>query len=235
MSISNTLSERAKLLKVSGSLQLGIMAGLVNVGASGKYLKDANSSSKVTSVALCYEKQSSIDELPMEVLSSLDFPEVLKTVEATHVVVGITYGAKAVFNFQNKVKSSDDKQTISGSLEAAIKLVPVSVPVSIKASAEMKLTPKEKDIVDQASCKYEGDFDLKSLPTTFDDAIRVYKELPSLLGKNNEKAVPIEVWLQPLSHLNGTLQKVGQEIDESLANKCLKVIDEYSHFKIQVG
>ena len=96
------------------------MTGLVNVGATGKYLKEANSSSKVTSVALCYEKQSSFDDLPMEVLSKLDFPDVLKTDEATHVVVGIKYGAKAVFSFQHKLKSTADKQIISVSLEAAI-------------------------------------------------------------------------------------------------------------------
>ena len=45
---------------------------------------------------------------------------------------------------------------------------------------------------------YNGDFKLHQMPSTFDEAIAVYKDLPNKLGQNFENAIPQEIILFPL-------------------------------------
>ena len=45
---------------------------------------------------------------------------------------------------------------------------------------------------------YNGDFNLHQMPSTFDEAVQVYKDLPNKLGANYENAVPQEIILFPL-------------------------------------
>lgn len=60
----------------------------------------------------------------------------------------------------------------------------------------MKNIDKKK--AENISCKFYGDIILPVNPTTYEEAIRVYKELPSYLKEN--KAVPVTVWLYPLQN-----------------------------------
>ena len=45
---------------------------------------------------------------------------------------------------------------------------------------------------------YHGDFKLHQMPSTFDEAVAVYKDLPNKLGQNFENAIPQEIILFPL-------------------------------------
>ncbi|KAI4893090.1 hypothetical protein NFI96_006918 [Prochilodus magdalenae] len=66
----------------------------------------------------------------------------------------------------------------------------------------------DKQNFEKVSCTFHGDFKLYSNPCTFQDALEVYKQLPHLLGNNGEHAVPLQVWLYPLSKL----PKAGAEV-----------------------
>ncbi|CAF4748216.1 unnamed protein product, partial [Rotaria magnacalcarata] len=75
---------------------------------------------------------------------------------------------------------------ISGSLRAVF-----DNPIfKIDGEAKLDLTDQEKKFVDKLHCKFYVDFRLNANPNTFAEAVKMYRQLPSLLGEKNENAVP---------------------------------------------
>lgn len=83
-------------------------------------------------------------------------------------------------------------------MEAVIKKIPT---FSLEGKAEIKLSEEEKALTEKFSCKFYGDFLLESNPATFEQAVKTYTELPMVLGKSEENAVPQRIWLMPLKYL----------------------------------
>ena len=69
---------------------------------------------------------------------------------------------------------------------------------SINGTGFINMTEKERKEVSQFSCKFHGDFNLKTHPGTYEEAIKVYKELPSLLGEHYQHSVPVKVFSSSL-------------------------------------
>ena len=51
------------------------------------------------------------------------------------------------------------------------------------------------------SCTFHGDFVLKTHPGIYEEAIKVYKILPTLLREKYENTVAVQVWLCPMEKL----------------------------------
>ncbi|KAJ8362887.1 hypothetical protein SKAU_G00117180 [Synaphobranchus kaupii] len=64
------------------------------------------------------------------------------------------------------------------------------------------LTDKEKKMMEKFCCTFYGDYTLEQNPTSYEEAVLLYKQLPKLLGEDKRKAVPVRVWLYPLKNLN---------------------------------
>ena len=155
--------------------------------------------SNVARVALVYDTRTFTRDLKPDVFTTVDYPKVLETVRtATHVVVGIEYGASASFTFDRVVKNTEDKRKVTGSMKASIRKIP---GIEIEGGAEIAITEEEKEDLDQFSCKFHGDFVLKSQPGTYKEAVAVYNDLPSYLGPEYENSVPMKVWLYPIHAL----------------------------------
>jgi len=220
VAVAESLHDRCNLMKIEGSLKVGIMCGLISIEGAGKFLNENKISKKISRVALYYEKQTKIEEIPMEVLDKPEYPEIFKNDDATHVIVGVQYGGKAIFDFQKTFNTETEKCDAEGNLKAQIEKIPtVSIEVEGGGKYENNKTDQDTDI----HCKYSGDFEVDQLPTTLDDAIQVYKDLPSKLSENDSKAVPMVAWLTPISYFYGEhQQKIATEIDEILLKKCFK-------------
>ena len=94
------------------------------------------------------------------------------------------------------------------------------------------MTERERHEVEKFSCKFHGDFNLKTHPGTYEEAIKVYKELPSLLGEHYEHSVPVKVgwlFLYPGTHFFyrqldfSSEPRVANEILENEPKSCLTV------------
>ncbi|KAI3364950.1 hypothetical protein L3Q82_000936 [Scortum barcoo] len=107
-------------------------------------------------------------------------------------------------------------QDIKGHMEAVIKKIP---SISVEGEVDIKLTEEEKALTNKFSCKFYGDFILESNPATFEDAVKTYVQLPKLLGENEEKAVPLKVWLMPLKNLFPDVPMLMSEISIALLAK----------------
>ncbi|XP_059585379.1 verrucotoxin subunit beta-like [Alligator mississippiensis] len=212
---SDTIEDKASALGVSAELKASFIGGLVEVGGSAKYFKDTKKSKQQARTTLQYSTTTRYEQLSMSHLGpeNVSYRTVFDQGTATHVVTAVLYGAQAFFVFDKQVSSSEDIQEIQGELQVMIKKIPL---VSIEGKGSLKMDDKEKARADQFSCKFHGDFALESNPVTYEDAMKIYATLPKLLGENGEKAVPVRVWLYPLTKLDSKAARLLREISLQL-------------------
>ncbi|KAF3857753.1 hypothetical protein F7725_010954 [Dissostichus mawsoni] len=131
-------------------------------------------------------------------------PYVFEKGIATHVVTGILYGAQAFFVFDREVSVNENHRDIQGNMKVMIKNIS---SLSIDGEGSLKMEDKDK-ANEKLSCRFFGDFLIPKPPTSFQEAVEVYQSLPKLLGANGENAVPVKVWLLPLTCLDSTAAKL---------------------------
>ncbi|RXN35957.1 stonustoxin subunit alpha-like protein [Labeo rohita] len=184
---SDSVSSKSKLLDVSASLKASFLEGLLEVGGSAKFLRDTKSSNQQSRVTMHYNETSRFDQLTMTQLGQITYPQVFDQKSATHVVTAVLYGAQAFLAFDRSFAEDEDKQEIEGELHVMVKKIP---GFSIEGKG--------------------------ANPTTYMEALELYKKLPSLLKENPQNAVPIKVWLYPLCLVDTKAAQLEREISTRL-------------------
>nr|XP_025035770.1 uncharacterized protein LOC102447044 [Pelodiscus sinensis] len=212
---SDTIEDKASALNVTASLKASFLSGLVEVSGSAEYLNDTKTSKHQARVSLQYSTTTQFKQLTMNHLGrhNISYPDVFDQGTATHVVTAVLYGAQAFFVFDREVSSSENVQEIQGNLHVIIKKIPL---VSIEGEGALRMDDKEKAQAEKFSCKFYGDFALENNPVTYQDAMKTYSTLPALLGEKGEKAVPVRVWLYPLTKLDSKAAQMVREISTAL-------------------
>ncbi|XP_067386067.1 uncharacterized protein [Emydura macquarii macquarii] len=212
---SDTIEDKASALNVTASLKASFLGGLVKVDGSAKYLNDTKNSQHQARVTLQYSTTTKFEQLTMKHLGrqNVSYPEVFDQGTATHVVTAVLYGAQAFFVFDRELSSFENVQEIQGDLQVMIKKIPL---ISIEGEGALKMDDKEKAQTEKLSCKFYGDFALENNPATYQEAMKIYSTLPLLLGDHGEKAVPVRVWLYPLTKLDSKAAQLVREISIAL-------------------
>ena len=218
----DTIDDKTSALNVEASLKLSFLAGLVNVQGAAKYLDDRKKSSRLSRVVLKYETITEFKQLTLEHLGlgKVQYPEVFDQDIATDVVVGILYGAKAFLIFDQDVSKDEDLKEVHGNMEVLVKELP-GVPLDENGSVD--ITEDQKKKTKAMSCKMYGDFRTEESPTTYEEAVRVYKRLPSLIGDKGQNAVAVQVYLCPLSEVDSKGQKIVREISANYISKTCEI------------
>ncbi|XP_056599267.1 uncharacterized protein LOC130417618 [Triplophysa dalaica] len=229
---SDSSEDKVEALNVSASLEASFLCGLVSVKGSASFLSDKKKSKHQSRVTLQYRTTTNFEQLTMEHLGAGNFKHcnVFEEGSATHVVTALLYGAQAFFIFDHEVSSDDNYQDIQGDLQASIKKIPL---ISIEGEASLKMSESEQEKTNKFSCTFHGDFALENNPVSYSDAIKVYSELPKLLGGNAEHAVPMTVWLYPLKKLDSAAAQLVREISVSLVRRAQRFMDELDDCDIQ--
>ncbi|KAL0152537.1 hypothetical protein M9458_052260 [Cirrhinus mrigala] len=229
---SDSSEEKVEALKVSASLEASFLSGLVSVKGSAGFLNDKKKSKHQSRVTLHYQTTSRFEQLTMEHLGAgnVKHCNVFEEGSATHVVTAILYGAQAFFIFDREVSSNENLKEIQGDVYAAIKKIP---SISIEGQASLKMTESEEEKINKFSCTFHGDFALENNPASYLDAIKVYSELPKLLGENGENTVPMTVWLYPLKKLDSAAAQLVREISIGLIRRVQRIMDELDDCDIQ--
>ncbi|XP_051978499.1 cytolytic toxin-alpha-like [Xyrauchen texanus] len=224
---SDSMKEKTNLMNIGGSLNLSILGGLISVSGSAKYLKDTKKSFHQQRLTLCYHSTSKFEELTMNHLApeNIVHHQVFDNDTATHVVTAVLYGADACFVFDREVSSDEDKTTVEGEAKVAFEKL---TNISVGASANLEMNDAQKNAVKKFNCTFYGDFQLPSNPTSFEDALKVFTDLPKLLGENRELAVPVRVWLFPLDKLLTKTVKLQKEISMNLITNIESVYESLS-------
>ena len=218
----DTIDDKASALNVESSLKLSFLGGLVNVQGAAKYLDDRKTSSHHSRVVLKYETTTELKQLTMEHLGpgKVQYPEVLDQDIATDVVVGILYGANAFLIFDQEVSKGESLKEVHGNMEVLVKALP-NISIDGKGSVDIKEDQRKK--AEKMSCNMYGDFRTEESPTTYEEAVRVYKQLPSLIGDKGQNAVAFQVYLRPLSEIDSKGQRMVREISANYISKTCEI------------
>ncbi|KAM8823104.1 stonustoxin subunit alpha-like isoform 1-T2 [Spinachia spinachia] len=228
---SDSIESKSSVLEVDASLKASFLSGLIEVGGSAHYLKDQKEFKNQSRVTGKYKSTSHLEQLSMTDLMTVDHQkDVIKKSSATHIVTGILYGANAFFVFDSEKLDSSSVEEIGGSMKAMIKKIP---SFSVEGQVDIKLTDEEKALSAKVSCKFFGDFTLQSIPFTYEDAVKTFGQLPKLLGGNGEKAVPVKVWLMPLTTLYPETPEMKCEISVGLVKKIEHNLEDLSEIQMR--
>ncbi|KAL7852415.1 hypothetical protein SRHO_G00182000 [Serrasalmus rhombeus] len=220
---SDSLRDKTSVLDVSASLKASFLGGLVEVGGSAKYLCDKKSSDRQSRVTMQYSQTTRFEQLTMTQLGKISYPQVFEQKTATHVVTAVLYGGQAFMVFDKTVSEKEDKQEVEGNLRVMVKKIPL---FSIEGEGALKMNEYEKKMADNISCTFYGDYELQENPTTYMEALQIYKKLPSLLRQRENDAVPVRVWLHPLARFDSKAAKLEREIGETLVAKVEVLLEE---------
>ncbi|KAI2644019.1 Stonustoxin subunit alpha [Labeo rohita] len=211
-SSSDSLSSKASLLDVSASLKASFLGGLVEVEGSAKYLRDTKSSNQQSRVTMYYSETTRFEQLTMSHLGEITYPQVFNQKTATHVVMAVLYGVQAFMVFDRTFSEEENKQMIEGDLNVMVKKIP---KFSLEGKGAINMTDDDKKVAEKIKCTFYGDVRIEQNPTTFTEALEVYKKLPTILKENPGKVVPVKVWLYPLHLLNDKAAQLKTEISAS--------------------
>ncbi|XP_051781751.1 uncharacterized protein LOC114644948 isoform X6 [Erpetoichthys calabaricus] len=220
---SDSLDEKTSTLNMSASLKASFLCGLIEVDGAAKYLNDTKSSKRQSRVTLHYSTTTRMEQLSKSHLGNQNvvYPEVFEQKSATHVVTGVLYGAQAFFVFEQWNSKVEEIRDNKEKLETLIKKY-----FSEDGKRDLKMTDADKETADHLNFTFYGDFLLDHNPTSFQDAMQIYNNLPKHIDKVNKLAVPVQVWLYPLKHLNSQAAQLVQEISVALVSKSQKVLEE---------
>ncbi|XDV26255.1 hypothetical protein PO909_030014, partial [Leuciscus waleckii] len=218
----DSLSSKSSLLDLSASLKASFLGGLVEVGGSAKFLRDTKSSNQQSRVTMNYSETTRFEQLTMSHLGQITYPQVFDQKTATHVVTAVLYGAQAIMVFDRTFTEEEKKQEIEGELNVMVKNIP---RFSIERQGALQMTDGHKNMAESIACTFYGDVHLDQNPTTFMEALEVYKKLPTILKENPLNAVPIKVWLYPLSLLDEKASQLEREITTRLVSNTEDIIE----------
>ncbi|KAK8720265.1 hypothetical protein OTU49_013464 [Cherax quadricarinatus] len=229
---SDSLEDKAAAFEINANMKLSFLGGLLDVSGSGKYLRNDKSSNNQERVTLQFKCTTKSEEMTMEQLGKgkVQHPDVFDHGTATHVVTGIVYGAHAFFVFERDRSSSSRDEEVCGTLEGLVKLIPTcSIDGKGQIDSSENLIKKNKNF----KCTFIGDFLLRENPCTFQDAVRVYRDLPKLLGEEGQNAVPVKITLYPLTLLDSKASKLVRDISANLTSETEKVFEDLHEFTVR--
>ncbi|PAA54514.1 hypothetical protein BOX15_Mlig008863g2 [Macrostomum lignano] len=208
-----TFSDKAKLLKLSPDLKLGFLCGNTEVEGSGRYLNDSKTSLNSEEVTLAYRIVTRFDELHLEPSGGVEFPQQLADTPATHVVTGIKFGANAFLVFEKERELLGEASASEESLESMVSALKVAFNES---DAPPKYSSDFDDSVyDRVKCRYFGDFDVESPPTTLREAFGCVSSFSS-----DSAETPLVAYLTPLSTLGGKVVMLKRKITDEQLNEA---------------
>ncbi|XP_053120710.1 uncharacterized protein LOC128331390 [Hemicordylus capensis] len=232
MLASDNYDNLASALNLTLPLKASLLGGNVDLHGSAKYLKDTRKSRNQVRLVLHYSITTRFEELTMSHLGpqNIAYPGVFDQGEATHVVTAVLYGAQAFCIFDREVASSENKEDTEREMRASIQMM---LKEANQGDETTSIQKRGKTNMENFRCTFYGDVALESNPITDPDAMRIYSNLPKLLGEKGEKAVPVKVWLYPLAKLDPRAAQLVREISADLITRAQAVIEHLSDCETQ--
>ena len=227
---TDSFNSKANALEMCERLKLSVLSGLTKTLGAANYFNDTQNSSNQERMVLkfrCTTKKEYFEEDILENILKIQQSGCTSLV-GTHVVSAISYGAQVFFVFDKYRSSQSRNADTVGAFTELIRAIPKLH--SFKNPID-KLTNEQKTLAESLCIQTYGDILPTKSPSTYEDAVIVYRGLSGLLGKNGQKAVPITAWLHPV----GNKQFVVKEIGSIQADAFQQVIVELERAMINVS
>jgi len=236
VTVTGSLQEKLEILNIKGDLKLSILAGLVNLHGSGKYLNEKKTSFKSVECALVCSNTTVVERLDLfndEVKNRIS-DVALRHPTATHVVVQIYWGAQCTVGVADQNSEDKKKTEVEGSLMAQLEKLKRIVR---SVGAGVGFTREEKENWSKFSLEIFGDILPDKIPTTPDGAIEMIRDVPQLIQKSIDgKGNPLIYVMFPLSspalrkHFNVThsINQAVRQVHESVIIQVIQIFDHLS-------
>ncbi len=233
--ITDRLSEKFRKLDVNAELQLSVLAGLVNLQGSGNYLREEKSSAKAERITLLYSiktKSESLNIFNSNLKEIIDL-NAIDCVEATHIVVGIDWGANCTITAEDTNQNNEESTKIQGLLKAEMN----KISYAINGQGESNIQEVNNEYNRNFSFRSNCDIVPKDeeLPSNLQQAIEFVKKLTRLVREsNNGKGKPLSYTLLPISsvtryfNFEKKIDNTLQELQEEAVLKFVQLFDEIS-------
>jgi len=196
----NSQKETLDNLNIEASLKIGLMAGLLKLEGSAKYLNQTKTDSKIVRVTFIYKAKTKQEDLQVsgkglhKYFSSYAF----KNPDVTHVVIGITWGGNVAATFERTVEKCDDVTRIEGALEASL----TKPAFNVSGDAKVNYDNQQKKDLESLRISFSGDVLIEDCPQTIDQVMKVYSSVPSLIKSlNNGKGKQLTFTLCSLQQI----------------------------------
>ena len=98
---------------------------------------------------------------------------------------------------------------------------------STEIGGAVKTNNELRDSVKDLHVKFHGDFVLPYNPTTFEEVIKIFNNLPDFEVVEKTQSVPMRVYLYPLKKIDeNKIFSIIRDINESLVNKLVIVMQD---------
>lgn len=187
-------------LNVEASLKLSLMAGLIKVEGSAKYLNQTKTDSRTVRVTFMLNIKTKQEylQISMAGLSEYFSADALENPNATHCVIGITWGARVAATFEQILSSSEAAEELQGRLAVTLK----KISLEVSGDATLEHTQKENSNFESLKISFVGDILIEDVPRTIEDVFNIFKRVPSLLKElNHGKGQQLEFELYPLKRM----------------------------------
>jgi len=219
--------DKTNHMDISAHLTLDFMSGMVQVAGSASYLKDEVISEEEVNVEMTYHSTKFVRTLPKYV--DKDYTEECSKPQFTHVVTSVTYGLDAVFVFKRLLDSHETEEQITGSLEITINKIPGA---AIEGEGHVDISDTDKTTMNHTSLTMYGDFSPETpAPTTFEDAIEFYKNLP-VMASDEEQI--LEVHLTPLEDVCTDADFMLNDLSDEMMANVIQMLDELEQLDTKV-
>ena len=229
-------SATLKNLNIEGSMKLNLLAGVIKAEGSAKYLNQTKTDSRTVRVTFSFKAKTKHEHLQINMKDLCNYisHDALNNPDATHCVIGVTYGACVAATFEQKTNTSKEAEEMEGKLAATIKKGIFDV------EGEAKLKSEDKKDSDQNSMKISlsGDILFDKIPSTIEDVFEIFQKVPSMLAKLNDgkgKAVEFELYplkrLAQMFSLELKIERMIKEIDSSLISRIESIFEEITQAK----
>ncbi|CAF3279489.1 unnamed protein product [Rotaria sp. Silwood2] len=124
--------------------------------------------------------------------------DALENQNATHCVIGITWGANVAATFEEILATSEEATELQGQLSACLK----KPTISVSGDASVKNVDQSDSKFHSLKINISGDIKLSTVPRTVEDVFKAFSEVPSKLNELNDgKGQQLEFELYPLKRM----------------------------------
>ncbi|CAF4435612.1 unnamed protein product [Rotaria sp. Silwood2] len=187
-------------LNIDAAMKVSLMAGLLNVEGSGKYLNQTKTDSRTVRVTHILQLKTKKQHLHISMADLCNYfsSDALENSNATHCVIGITWGANIAATFEKTLDTSEAAEEIQGQLSAYLKKPSISISGDAKLVNADQINSKFRSL----KISFSGDVLIKDVPHTVEDVFNIFRKVPSELEKlNHGKGQQLEFELYPLTRI----------------------------------
>lgn len=215
-------NEKFRKLDISASMKVDLK--VFNTTGSGKFLTEDKKSKKSIMVTLYHYVKTKYERIYLtdeNVKKLINHDTLTNNENATHVIIGIQWGANSVATFENENNENIDKKQIKGDFDTSLSNA-FSTILDINAKADLDYNNNKTAIESKFKLSFVSDIIAKNkpLPQNIQDVKDYFTNIPTYLHDVNKgKGIPLEYTLFEIDALLKLLKH------DSLIVKIIKDIE----------